>query len=91
MRPRLRGAGHGGTGPSDLPQPQPGVVDAPSPEDDERNHPEWSVPLGVRTASEWAWRAVVIAAAVVGVLYVASLISEVVIPLLVALLLARPR
>ena len=29
---------------------------------------KWSVPLGVRTASEWSWRAIVIAAAVAGVI-----------------------
>lgn len=89
MRRRLRGAGRSGTGPSDLPQALAGVEDAhPWLEDDERKHPEWSVPLGVRTASEWAWRAIVIGAAVVAVLYLASLLSTVVIPLLVALLLA---
>ena len=27
---------------------------------------KWSVPIGVRTASEWAWRAIVIAAALIG-------------------------
>ncbi len=89
MRRRLRGAGRRGTGPSDLPQALVGVEDAhPWLEDDERKHPEWSVPLGVRTASEWAWRAIVIGAAVVAALYLASLLSTVVIPLLVALLLA---
>ncbi|MBR7744852.1 AI-2E family transporter [Phycicoccus sp. BSK3Z-2] len=48
----------------------------------------WSVPRGVRTASEWAWRGIVIAAALVLVLYAASLLSEVVIPVIVALLLS---
>ena len=89
MRLRLPDAVRRGTGPSDLPTSLTGVDEArPWSEDDERKHPEWSVPLGVRTASEWAWRAIVIAAAVVGVLYLASILSEVVIPLLVALLLA---
>jgi predicted PurR-regulated permease PerM len=46
------------------------------------------VPRGVRTASEWAWRGLVIAAGLVAVLYLTSLLSEVVIPILVALLLA---
>jgi predicted PurR-regulated permease PerM len=89
MRLRLPDAVRRGTGPSDLPTSLTGADEArPWSEDDERKHPEWSVPLGVRTASEWAWRAIVIAAAVVGVLYLASILSEVVIPLLVALLLA---
>jgi predicted PurR-regulated permease PerM len=56
--------------------------------DDPRRPPEWSVPRGVRTASEWAWRALVIGAALVAVLYVTSLLSEVVIPIIVALLLS---
>jgi predicted PurR-regulated permease PerM len=89
MRLRLPDAVRRGTGPSDLPTSFTGVDEArPWSQDDERKHPEWSVPLGVRTASEWAWRAIVIAAAVVGVLYLASILSGVVIPLLVALLLA---
>lgn len=89
MRRRLRDAGRRGTGPSDLPHTLTGVQDAhPWGEGDERRHPEWSVPVGVRTASEWAWRTIVVAVAVVGVLYLASLLSTVVIPLLVALLLA---
>ena len=49
---------------------------------------DWSVPSGVRKASEWAWRGLVIAAALVAVLYLISLLSEIVIPLLMALLLA---
>lgn len=55
---------------------------------DPRRPPEWSVPRGVRTASEWAWRALVIGAALVAVLYLVSLLSEVVIPIIVALLLS---
>ncbi|MGG5258104.1 AI-2E family transporter [Phycicoccus avicenniae] len=55
---------------------------------DPRRPPEWSVPLGVRTASEWAWRFIVIGAALVAVLYLTSLLSEVVIPIIVALLLS---
>ncbi|QIM21746.1 AI-2E family transporter [Phycicoccus sp. HDW14] len=58
------------------------------PADDPRRPPEWSVPRGVRTASEWAWRFIVIAVALVAVLYLTSLLSEVVIPILVALLLS---
>ena len=46
------------------------------------------MPRGIRTASEWAWRALVIGAALVAVLYLTGLLSEVVIPILVAMLLA---
>lgn len=49
---------------------------------------KWSVPLGVRTASEWAWRGIVIAAAIGGVLWMLTQISEIVIPVIIALLLA---
>jgi predicted PurR-regulated permease PerM len=89
MRLRLPDAVRRRPGPADLPTTLGSVEEAhPWLEDDQRKHPEWSVPLGVRTASEWAWRAIVIAVAVVGVLYLTSLLSEVVIPILVALLLA---
>jgi predicted PurR-regulated permease PerM len=77
-----------GAGPADLPTSltEPGRATrwsaAPS------GHVEWSVPRGVRTASEWAWRGLVIAAGVLAVLALTSLLSEVVIPLVVALLLA---
>ncbi|WP_299445665.1 AI-2E family transporter [uncultured Phycicoccus sp.] len=60
----------------------------PLAEDDPRRPAEWSVPVGVRTASEWAWRGIVIAAALVGVLYLTSLLSQVVIPIVVAMLLS---
>jgi predicted PurR-regulated permease PerM len=89
MRLRMPGATRRGTRPSDLPRTLAGgEVAHPWSPDDVRRPPEWSVPRGVRTASEWAWRAIVIAVAVVGVLYLTTLLSEVVIPLLVALLLA---
>lgn len=83
-RPRPRGAG-----PSDL--PTTGAVPAPAPSGpapEPASAAQWSVPRGVRTASEWAWRGLVIGAGGVAVLYVMSLLSEVVIPILVALLLA---
>ncbi|MEO5608544.1 MAG: AI-2E family transporter [Ornithinibacter sp.] len=47
----------------------------------------WSVPLGVRTASEWAWRGLVIGVAAFVVLWGSTFISELVIPIIVALLL----
>ena len=81
-RPRPRGAG-----PADLPTtlavPAAGQ---PLAGDDARDR--WSVPVGVRTASEWAWRGLVVAVAGFVLLRLASLLSEVVIPILVALLLA---
>ncbi len=49
---------------------------------------KWSVPLGVRTASEWAWRGLIIAAGVLAVLHLMTLLSEIVIPVIVALLLS---
>ena len=64
------------------------AVDRPLDPHDQRAPAEWSVPRGVRTASEWAWRSLVIGAALVAVLYATSLLSEVVIPVLVALLLS---
>lgn len=48
----------------------------------------WQVPMGVRTASEWSWRLVIVAAAVLGALWLIAYLSEVTVPLIVALLLA---
>jgi putative heme transporter len=87
MRLRLPGPRRS-PGPGDLPAHlHASGVDVLGP-GDPRRPPEWSVPRGVRTASEWAWRGLVIGAALVAVLYVVSLLSEVVIPIIVALLLA---
>ncbi len=87
MRLRLPGSRRS-PGPGDLPVRLAATgADVLTP-DDPRRPPEWSVPRGVRTASEWAWRALVIGAALVAVLYVTSLLSEVVIPIIVALLLS---
>jgi predicted PurR-regulated permease PerM len=58
------------------------------PKGDVRRPAEWSVPIGVRTASEWAWRGLVIAAGLLAVLYVLTTLSEIVIPVIVAALLA---
>lgn len=46
------------------------------------------VPQVVRAASEWAWRVLVIAAAVVATAYLLGLVSEAIIPVVVATLLA---
>ncbi|NHA67615.1 AI-2E family transporter [Phycicoccus flavus] len=75
--------------PADLPTSLPGDPGVtPLAEGDARRPAEWSVPRGVRTASEWAWRTVVIALVLVGVLRLTALLSEVVIPVVVALLLS---
>ena len=74
-------------GPADLPTTLAApAAGEPFAGDDARAR--WSVPVGVRTASEWAWRGLVVAAAGVVLIRLASLLSEVVIPILVALLLA---
>lgn len=87
--PLPRRPGPTGPDPADLPATLPGHSGpAPLPGGDPRRPAEWSVPRGVRTASEWAWRGLVISAALVALLYLTSLLSEVVIPVVVALLLA---
>lgn len=48
----------------------------------------WAVPPGVRTASEWSWRLVVIVLAVSALVYGLSRLSEIVIPIFIAMLLA---
>lgn len=60
----------------------------PTSADDPNRPAHWAVPRGIRTASEWAWRGLVLGAAGVALLYLTSLLSEVVIPIIVALLLA---
>lgn len=54
----------------------------------ETRRPEWAVPLGVRTASEWAWRYMVIVASVGLTAWLLSQVSEVAIPVVVATLLS---
>ncbi|MBM6402644.1 AI-2E family transporter [Phycicoccus sp. CSK15P-2] len=88
MRPPFLRGPRSGPDPADLPRSLPGRPEGWTTGDDALRPAEWSVPRGVRTASEWAWRSVVIAAALVGFLYLSSLLSEVVIPVLVALLLS---
>jgi predicted PurR-regulated permease PerM len=88
MRLRLPRPDRTAADPADLPRSlAPGAV-VPMRVDDPARPASWDVPRGIRTASEWAWRGLVIGAAVVAALYLAALLSEVVIPLLVALLLA---
>lgn len=82
-----------GTDPTAIPRltPEPGADEVHMPvyaPGDIRRPVAWSVPLGVRTASEWAWRVLIIAAAVAGGLWLIGFLSEITIPVAVALLLA---
>ncbi|WP_392544497.1 AI-2E family transporter [Oryzobacter telluris] len=77
-----------GSGPADLPTSLVDPGGATPWSTSPARPPQWSVPRGVRTASEWAWRGLVIAAGVLAVLALTALLSEVVIPIIVALLLA---
>lgn len=93
MTPPLPGTpGHRGPDPADLPV----AATTPPPREDpltlvvagHEDTAKWSVPLGVRTASEWAWRGIVIAVAILGVVSLMTRLSEIVIPVIVALLLS---
>ena len=69
MRLRLPRPDSPAADPSALPRTiiaQPSVT--PMAADDPHRPAHWAVPRGVRTASEWAWRALVIGAAVVAAL-----------------------
>lgn len=87
----------GRAGPADLPRlgmPSPAPEQATAPtqpalDPDPTHQPAaWQVPMGVRTASEWSWRLIIVAAAVLGTLWLFAYLSEVTVPLIVALLLA---
>ncbi|KRE43992.1 hypothetical protein ASG74_03975 [Knoellia sp. Soil729] len=87
----------GRTGPADLPRlsvPAPAselppAAGAQGIDPDPTHQPAaWQVPMGVRTASEWSWRLLIVAAAVLGALWLITYFSEVTVPLIVALLLA---
>ncbi len=71
-----------------VPIPRPEPSGAPGTATAEGRPVQWSVPRGVRTASEWSWRVIVIGAAVYAALRLLGFLSEVVIPIVVALLLA---
>ena len=89
MRLRLPRPDRSAADPADLPRTVTVAASTtPMAPDDPHRPAHWAVPRGVRTASEWAWRALVIGAAVVAALYVIARLSEVAIPILVALLLA---
>lgn len=66
----------------------PPVIAAPVDPDPAHQPVAWQVPWGVRTASEWSWRLILIAAAILGGLWLFAYLSEVTIPIVVALLLA---
>lgn len=66
------------------PEDRPIVVTTAPPRDDAVA----PVPPGVRAASEWVWRSLVIAVGILAVLKLASILSVVVFPVIVALLLA---
>ena len=87
--------------PADLPRlgmtspaPTPSPIHAPVTADlgadlDPSHQPvAWQVPWGVRTASEWSWRLLLIAAATFGTLWLVAFLSEVTVPIIVAILLA---
>ncbi len=62
---------------------------ASAPEQPEDTRPgRAAVPYGVRAASEWAWRMLIVGAGVYAVVWLAARLSEVTIPLIVAVLLA---
>lgn len=56
--------------------------------DDPRRPASWLVPIGVRTASEWSWRVLVIAIGIMAVLWGLAQLSTIVVPVVVAVLLA---
>ncbi len=73
--------------PPTTPRPLSAGAPAQASEDD-HDSADWTVPVGVRRASDWSWRVIVIGAAVYATLRLLSYLSEVVIPVVVALLLA---
>ena len=75
---RLRQARAQAAGPPPAPRPA-----RPPPPD--RQHP---VPLTLRNAAEWSWRFLLVAAALLVILKGLTILSQIVVPLLVALLLA---
>ncbi|PRY53498.1 putative PurR-regulated permease PerM [Knoellia remsis] len=67
----------------------PSSTSTPAVDTDPTHQPAaWKVPMGVRTASEWAWRSMVVAAAVLAALWLFAYLSTVTIPIIVAILLA---
>ncbi|WP_404384840.1 AI-2E family transporter [Knoellia locipacati] len=93
MRLRMPSSRAGQADPADLPRlgaPPPATSPTTEPVDPDPAHQPaaWQVPIGVRTASEWAWRLIVVGAALYGAFWLFAYLSEVTVPLVVALLLA---
>ncbi|MEO7270184.1 MAG: AI-2E family transporter [Knoellia sp.] len=97
MRLRMPSGRVGPADPADLPKLgmsasmplSPQTSDGPGVDTDPTHQPAaWQVPMGVRTASEWSWRLIIIAAAVLGAMWVFAYLSEVTVPIIIALLLA---
>jgi predicted PurR-regulated permease PerM len=85
LRPPKLAASRRARGVTAAPPPEPAWAAAAT--DEDLRPAAWSVPRGVRTASEWSWRLIVIGVAAYAVLWLLGYLSEVVVPLLVALLL----
>ncbi|QGN33511.1 AI-2E family transporter [Microlunatus sp. Gsoil 973] len=66
----------------------PGVADPPEPPPSDQELIEGEVPWGFRVAASWAWRLIIIAAMVAGIGWVLRYLSEVTIPIAIAILLA---
>ena len=93
MRLRMPSSRAGRADPADLPRlgappPRPARPTEPVDPDPAHQPAAWQVPIGVRTASEWAWRLIVVGAALYGAFWLFAYLSEVTVPLVVALLLA---
>ncbi|CAN7321647.1 AI-2E family transporter [Knoellia sp. LjRoot47] len=93
MRLRMPSSRAGSADPADLPRlgaPAPTTTPTTENQDTDPTHQPaaWQVPMGVRTASEWSWRLIVVATALFGALWLFAYLSEVTVPLIVALLLA---
>lgn len=96
MRLRMPSSRAGRADPADLPKlgmpaPTPAsplTSDEHCVDTDPTHQPAaWQVPMGVRTASEWSWRMIIIAAAVLGALWLFAYFSEVTVPIIIAMLL----
>lgn len=64
------------------------VVEEAAPDAQARKTPEDGVPFGLKVAAGWSWRGLIIAAAVLAILYLCDLLAVVVIPVIISLLLA---
>ncbi|WP_353951151.1 AI-2E family transporter [Knoellia sp. S7-12] len=97
MRLRMPSGRVGSADPADLPRlgmsttaPEPAAAPhQPALDTDPAHQPaSWQVPMGVRTASEWSWRLIIVAAAIFGALWIIAYLSAVTVPIIIAMLLA---